>query len=418
MFQRPRGTRDFGPEEMTRRRWAESQMRNTAIGFGFREIQLPTFEGLDLFTTKSGQGIVDELYAFEDKGGRMMALRPEMTAQVMRFYIAEMSVQPKPLKLFYFGPCFRYENPQSGRFREFFQLGAEIIGSRTPETDAEVISLAVSTIESTGLKNCRLRIGYIGVLRSMLANAGILDSKISEGLHLLDKNDEKGFSAFASEAGISEEKVAEMLSLRGIGGGEEVLDRVPSDDAKKYLQELSGMMKKIGIRGFEFDLGIVRGLDYYSGMVFEIDAPNLGAEKQVCGGGSYSLIPAFGGEEVFTTGFALGFDRVLIALEKEEFEIQSPGLDAFIIPLGEEARESCMELVSRLRKSGFIVDFDLMRRNLSKNLKYASSAGAKTAIILGTKELSSGTATIRDMVTGDQKEVPLDSIRDFLGSNP
>lgn len=392
-------------------------MRNTAIGFGFREIQLPTFEELTLFTTKSGQGIVDELYAFEDKGGRMIALRPEMTAQVMRFYIGEMSVQPKPLKLFYFGPCFRYENPQSGRFREFFQFGAEIIGSGTPETDAEVISMALSTIESTGLNNYNLKIGYIGLLRNMLTDAGIPDSKISEGLHLLDKNDEKGFFTFASEAGISEDKVAEMLILKGIRGGEEVLDRVPSDDAKAYLKELSGMMQKIGIREFEFDFGIVRGLDYYFGMVFEIDAPNLGAEKQVCGGGSYSLVPAFGGEEVFTTGFALGFDRVLIALEKEEFEIQSPGLDAFIIPLGDEARGSGMELAFRLRKSGFIVDYDLMRRNLSKNLKYASSAGAKMAIILGKKELSSGLVTIRDMETGDQKEVQFDSVQDFLSSN-
>lgn len=392
-------------------------MRDTAIGFGFREVQLPTFEDLSLFTTKSGQGIVDELYAFEDKGGRMIALRPEMTAQVMRFYISELSAEPKPLKLFYFGPCFRYENPQSGRFREFFQFGAEIIGSRTPETDVEAISLAVSAIESAGLDDFKIRVGYIGLLRSMLAEIGLPDSKISEGLHLLDKNDEKGFSAFASDSGIPDKIITEMLNLRGIRGGDEVLDRISSDDAKSYLRELSRMMKKNVKSDFEFDFGIVRGLDYYNGMVFEIDAPNLGAEKQICGGGSYNLVSLFGGEEVFTTGFALGFDRVLMALEKKKMGVRAPSIDAFIIPLGDDAREVGIELVHNLRKSGFIVDFDLMRRNLSKNLKFASSAGAKLSIIIGKKELSRGLVTIRNMETGEQKEVPIDSVRDFMSSD-
>ncbi len=166
-IQRPRGTRDFSPDEMYRRRQVESIMRQTCKTFGYMEIGTPTFESLKLFTAKSGEGIVKQLYNFKDKGGRDIVLRPELTAPVMRFYVNELQGFSKPLKLFYFGNCFRYEEPQKGRFREFYQFGAEVIGGKA---DSEVIALAVKILKNAGLKNFILKIGHLGILRNILGN--------------------------------------------------------------------------------------------------------------------------------------------------------------------------------------------------------------------------------------------------------
>ena len=413
MFQRPRGTRDFTPDEMEARNWVLDVMRKVAISHGFREIQMPTFEELELFTKKSGPAIVDELYAFKDKGDRDIALRPEMTAQTMRFYVSDLATLPKPLKLFYFGPCFRYENPQQGRYREFFQFGAEIIGSNTPETDAEAIALAVSQIRSVGLKNFKVRIGFIGIYRDLLRKLGFKDDEITDALHMLDKKDIDGFKRLAAKKKASDRAGEAIISIRDRQGGIEVLDGIEGP-AKDYLKEMMGYLLALGISGCEIDLGIIRGLDYYSGMVFEIDAPNLGAEKQICGGGSYDLVPLFGGEQAFTTGFAIGFDRVLLALELEGFRQTTAPLDAFVIPVGDDARKVALEIVSSLRREEMSADFDIMRRSLSKSLKYASLVKAKKAIIIGDKELAKGAAIVRDMGTGEQSEVKIDQIAGSL----
>jgi histidyl-tRNA synthetase len=385
-------------------------MRETALKFGFREIQMPIFEELELFTKKSGPGIVEELYAFKDKGGRDIALRPEMTAQVMRFYVSDLSSLPKPLKLFYYGPCFRYENPQSGRFREFFQFGAEIAGANTPETDAEVITLASAIIAAVGLKGFTIRIGYIGVLRDLLKDLGLSGAEIAAALHFLDKNDVEGFNLFASQKSISKETIERVLSIRNLKGDIEILDDLNDGAAKDYLKEMARSLSLLGVGNFQIDLGIIRGLDYYTGMVFEIDAPSLGAEKQICGGGSYDLVPLFGGEQVFTTGFALGFDRVLMAAENEGLPQIVDELDIYVIPVGDRAREKALGIVEMLRAAGLSADYDLMRRSLSKNLKYASLVKAKKVIIAGEKELANGAVTLRDMKSGDQKEIKIGSL--------
>ena len=159
MFKLPRGTTDFTPEEMEKRRYVEEKMASTFKSFGYREIQTPTFETLELFTAKSGDSIIDEIYAFSDKGGRELALRPELTAPVIRFYVDKLQMEPKPLKLYYFGNCFRYDRPQKGRYREFQQAGCEIIGADTPEAYAELIAMAYNILKNVGLKNIKLNIG-------------------------------------------------------------------------------------------------------------------------------------------------------------------------------------------------------------------------------------------------------------------
>lgn len=399
---------------MARRQWALDKMRSIAASRGFREIQMPTFEDLELFTKKSGPGIVDELYAFKDKGDRDLALRPEMTAQVMRFYVSDLSTLPKPIKLFYFGPCFRYENPQAGRYREFFQFGAEIIGSATPETDAEAIALAGSIMECLGLKGYIVRVGFIGILRSMLKELKFSDSEISAALHYLDKNDLENFTKCTIRNSVPKQTIEKLLAIRNLKGGIEILDKLDAGDARDYLRDIIDSLSPLDVKNCQIDLGIIRGLDYYTGMVFEIDAPKLGAEKQICGGGSYDLVPLFGGEQVFTTGFAIGFDRVIIALEKEGMKPVEQTLDVYVIPMGGGARKTALEIVEVLRKCDVSVDFDMMRRSLSKNLKYAASVNAKKAIIVGEKELAKAAVTVRDMVTGEQKEVPIRSLAEAV----
>jgi len=413
MIQRPRGTRDFGPEEMEKRRWLEGVMRSTARGFGFGEVATPTFEHTELFALKSGPNIVDEIYAFQDKGGRDISLRPELTAPVIRFFVNDLSNTPRPLKVFYIGPCFRYERPQSGRYREFHQFGVELIGTKTPESDAEVIGLAARIMEAIGLKEFTIRIGHIGILRKMLSDAGLDPESSAAVLQKLDKKLYEEARPMMQAVGMEDDQIGSIFDLTEVCGEVSVLDEMEGE-AIDHLKGVLDVLSSYGLENVQVDLGVVRGLDYYTGIVFEVEAPSLGAEKQVCGGGSYSLSELFGGERVFSTGFAIGFDRVLLALENEGLEIKFEGLDAFVIPVKDAQRIKAFEIVSMLRRSGVRADVDLMRRSLGKNFKYADSVGAKYAVIVGEKELDQDSVTVRDMGSGEQKLVSLQALAEFF----
>ncbi len=370
----------------------------------------PPSSNSELFTLRSGQAVIDEMYVFKDKGDREMALRPEITASVMRFFVNELSNNPKPLKLYYVGNCFRYENPQSGRFREFFQLGAELIGSKNAETDAEVIALAVSCIKAAGLKNYKVRVGHIGILKS-LVQAEIQDTQVAaETLRMLDKEDFDAMGDMFDARTIPRSLFDRITTIAEMRGSVDALDSLEACEATRHLREVFRILADYGIDDCTIDLGIVRGLDYYTGMVFEIDAPALGAEKQIMGGGSYTLSELFGGEPVFSTGFAIGIDRVLLALAAEGEKRPYQPLDAYVIPAKDDLREEAFKVVASLRAAGVRADVDLMRRNMSKNLKYASSVNARYAVIVGEKEMAQESVTLRDMGTGAQRLVRIDSL--------
>lgn len=413
MIQRPRGTRDFTPQEMETRRHLETLFRLVAETHGFREIATPIFENAELFTLKSGPGIIDEIYAFEDKGGRKIALRPELTAPAMRFFVNDLTNYPRPLKVFYFGQCFRYERPQSGRYREFFQFGAELIGAPNPESDAEVIGLAAAMISKSGLGNFNVRVGHIGILRSKLGEAGVKPENAPAILQKLDKKvyDEAG--PLMRQAGMSDSEIEDVFSLTKTVGGMEVLENL-SGEARDHLMEVFQVLRSYGLDDVQVDLGVVRGLDYYTGIVFEVDAPMLGAEKQVCGGGSYSLTELFGGEKTFSTGFAIGFDRILLALEREGMKAPAKKVVAYVIPVSEGMRLAAFKIAAELRGDGISTDVDLMRRNLGKNFKYADAIGASFAIIVGEKEAALGSVTVRDLKTGEQRLVSMTELSKCL----
>jgi histidyl-tRNA synthetase len=413
MIQRPRGTRDFAPQEMEGRRFLEGLMRKEAELHGFREVMTPIFEHAELFTIKSGPNIIDEMYVFEDKGGRQIALRPELTAAVMRFFVSDLTNLPRPLKLYYFGQCFRYERPQSGRFREFFQFGAELIGTPNPESDAEIIALAASVVRACGLQNHAIRIGHIGVLRQKLYDAGLTPQTAAPVLQKLDKKLFDEARSLMEAAGVKAAAIDEIFAIVSTTGSAEVLQRFPGE-ATTYLEEVLRLLTAMGFGNVQVDLGVVRGLDYYTGIVFEMDAPNLGAEKQICGGGSYSLSELFGGEKVFSTGFGIGFDRVLLALEKEGFKAPERKVQAYVVPVTDTMRVKAFSVVALLRNAGIVADIDTMRRSLGKNMKYADAIGAKHVVIVGAKEAAQEAVTVRNLATGEQKLVMLNELPSSL----
>ncbi len=415
-FSRPRGTRDFLPDDMERRRVVEARMRSVFESYGYREICTPTFEHLELFTERSGEGIKKELYNFKDKGDRDMTLRPELTAPVMRFYVSDMQRMPKPIKLYYFGNCFRYEEPQSGRYREFWQFGCELLGTDNPEGEAEVIGLAMNAISAAGSKNANLRVSHLGVLRKMFADGGVPHEKQRVLMRLIDKMDKVGEEAVRVELEKYGEGFAcKVLDLVALSGGAETLDRAEAlsgaKDAVSKLRQIAKYLEACGVNP-TFDFSVARGLDYYTGMVFEIYNSALGAENQVCGGGTYALAELFGGQPVSSTGFAIGFDRILVALEKEKALPAPQRGCVFVIPVDERRIAKAMEVVAKLRAAGIKADVDLMRRGL-KSLKYADAVGASKALIIGD-EIEQGKITVKDMKTGEQAQADEDKVVEFV----
>ena len=416
---RPRGTRDFLSDEMKQRKYVENTFRRVFENYGYGEIKTPIFEDLTLFTMKSGEAIKEEIYHFKDKGERDLALRPELTAPVSRLYLNELQRSPKPIKMYYFGSCFRYERPQAGRFRQFWQFGCELIGGKSPEAEAEVIAMAAHCLEEIGLTDYEFNIGNLGIIRSLLNDAKIHGEEQGQIMGLIDKGDVEELEKLLNTMNASESLKEILLKLIEIRGHNEVIDEVRGiidecEGAFKALDDLEDLLNHLETFGFTnyiVNLGIARGLDYYSGMVFEIYVHGLGAQKQISGGGTYNLIEIFGGEPVESTGFAFGFDRVMEALKKQNAEIPVEGhVDVFVAPLSGNMRKESFKIVQELRKNGISADVDLARKKVKKLLSYANHLGVKYAVLVGARDIEAGKVTLKNMESGNQDLVDLDNL--------
>ncbi|HIE31700.1 MAG TPA: histidine--tRNA ligase [Methanosarcinales archaeon] len=391
---RPRGTRDFTPADAEKRRYIENRMRTIAENWGYVEIITPTFEHTELFTIKSGEAIVEELYAFKDKGGREIALRPELTAPVLRMYVNEMSVSPKPIRLYYFENCFRYERPQKGRFREFWQFGVELIGSDRAEAEAETIALAAALMSDIGIA-ADLRIGHLGVVRGLLRDLDAVEQ--AEAMRLMDKKDIDGIELLLQGNSSAKERLLALIDAD--------LDEAQAiTDGAESLEELGQTLAVLDHYGIEYDVdfGIARGLDYYTGMVFEMYASGLGAQNQICGGGTYRLAQLFGGSETPSCGFAIGFDRVL-----DVCRIEPPGEPLVVVVYLPDVVSDAIRVAGRLREDARTV-IDISGRKFGAQLKHADAIGADYAVIIGKQEVESGMVTLRDMRTGEQEMIGLE----------
>jgi histidyl-tRNA synthetase len=243
----------------------------------------------------------------------------------------------------------------------------------------------------------------------MLADAGVPADRVPEVLQKLDKKLYDEATVLLNSMDVSDDICGKLFRITETTGGREVLSLI-SNEAASYLGELIDVLAAMNVNDVEIDLGVVRGLDYYTGMVFEAEAPALGAEKQICGGGSYSLAELFGGEKVFSTGFAIGFDRILLALEKENMKFETKGADAYVVPVSDDLRLDAAKIAAMLRNNGIIADIDIMRRKIAKAMKQASAVKARYAVIVGRNELNEDSVTVRNMDTGDQKMVRINDL--------
>jgi histidyl-tRNA synthetase len=438
-IQRPRGTRDFLPDEAWRRGEAKRAMQRVLERWGYQEIATPTFEHLELFTVKSGESVLEEIYSFKDKGGRDIALRPELTAPVMRMYVSKLQHAPKPQRLYYYGSCFRYERPQRGRFREFWQFGAELIGGSKPDSEAEVIALADGMLRTVGIQG-DIHIGYLGLIRSILNKIG--PEHRSQIMRMIDKKERENLRAYLQRIGMEHTGLLELIELKGMDALDTAAE-ISQNLANFENRSTSGlqaetehtpvkgrtsaravreMKAELGLEDFQktiellesygvdavVDFEIVRGLEYYSGTVFEIYAEGLGAQHQICGGGTYELASLFGGAPTASTGFGLGFDRIM-----EIVTIDARRRMPVVVAYTADVKHEAVKLAKKLREK-IPVTIDVMGRGLGAQLKAASAAGAKHVIIVGEDELKSGRFTLRNMETGMQASLALDEIAERL----
>jgi histidyl-tRNA synthetase len=416
-FQIPRGTQDILPGEVEKWQYVEKIARDICKRYNYHEIRTPIFEHTELFLRGVGDTtdiVQKEMYTFEDRAGRSMTLRPEGTAPVVRSFVEnKMYGNPnQPIKLYYIGPMFRYERPQAGRFRQFVQFGVEAIGSNDPAIDAEVIAMAMELYRSLGLKKLRLVINSLGDVETRKAHRQALIDHFKSRIHelcedcqvRLEKNPLRILDC-------KKDRDHELMAT-----APSILDYL-NDESRHYFEKVKAYLTKLGIP-FEVDPRLVRGLDYYHHTTFEImsDAEGFGAITTLCGGGRYSgLVQEIGGPETPGIGFALSIERLLAALDAEGITLPiSEGIDCYVVAVGEKAKDESVLLVHELRKAGIVADKDYQDRKIKAQLKSADRLNAKFVAILGDDELVKEVINIKEMSTGEQTEVPLHSVVDYL----
>ncbi len=403
---KPRGTRDFSPDEMHARNYVREQMESVFLRYGYREVLFPTIEHSELFTTKSGEEISEHMYVFKDKGDRNICLRPEATASVCRMFAESLRDKKKPLKLYYYAPMFRYERPQKGRYREFWHLGVELLGAGGPESDAEVINMACRSLDIFGL-DYTLEVGHLGILRGLMDDVGVDAKKQDKVIFLLDKGDIKELKKI-----VDDKTLLNLVNLSGSDALEKAGKLLENHKkAADSLGELESVLNLLDVKGkIKINLGVARGLEYYSGMVFEIRVEGLGAENQVCGGGRYdNLVGLFGGPSTPAVGFAFGFDRVMDALELKGLDVPRYSVDVLLAPVNSEVKNRALEIASLLREH-YVVDVDLLDRKLGKILDYGREINARYAVIVGPEDLKRDEITLRDMISGEQTKVKIKAL--------
>ncbi|MDI6693295.1 MAG: histidine--tRNA ligase [Anaerosomatales bacterium] len=408
----PKGTVDMLPDAA--RAWERLSKTAHALfaRYGYEPIYTPLFEHTELFARGIGEAtdiVTKEMYTFADRSGRSLTLRPEGTAGVVRAAIEHSLVsQGSVAKYYYAGPMFRYERPQKGRMRQFWQIGVELLGAAEPSADAEVIALLVRYFESLGLPRERMRL--------------LVNSMGDEACRPAYRDSVAAYIR-AHEDGLCEEcrRRADANPLRAFDckneGCQAVMAGAPRisdalcDECREHYEAVKRRLDALGV-AYEEEPRLVRGLDYYSRTVFEVQAEGLGAQNAIGGGGRYDgLFATLGGPPTPGLGFALGFERTLLALRAAGVEPGAPeGVDAYVAAVDESARDAVFGLAMALRDAGVAAELDHRARSLKAQLKHADKLGARVAVIVGPDELASGEATVRDMLTKDERRVALEDV--------
>jgi len=410
--QKPKGTVDQYPTECALRLKIFDIFRLTAAKFNFQEVESPAFEELNLLTEKEGEETKKQIFTLEQRGEEKFGLRFDLTVPLARMFLQKQKELPKPVKWSYCTRMWRYERPQKGRLREFYQMGVEILGSKNPEADAEMINLAIQTLYNLGLTTKE----FIVNINNRKLLEGILQDRVSkeflqECIRIIDKRekiDQKEFEDLLKEIKVKDAKeIIKILDLRKI---EDIGKLKLNPLAQEGLEELKAIYELVDQDVVQINLSTARGLAYYTGTVFEIFDIN-NKYRSMCGGGRYDkMVELFGGEPTPATGFGMGLSTLTLVLKdfNKLPKTKEPG-EYYIAPVDEKLRPKAIEIARKLRKKTS-VEVDLMRRSLSKQLQYAAKNNFQKLIIVGDKDLKNKQVTVKDLKTGDEEKVFIENL--------
>ena len=409
MIQRPKGTADMLPAQAYKWHTVEKLAAETAEQYGFKEIRVPTFEDTGLFIRSVGETtdvVQKEMFTVSATGDDTFTLRPEGTAGVMRAVVENgLLNEAFPQKLYYITSCFRHENVQKGRLREFHQFGCEMVGSADAKADADVISMAKSLMDRLGLEDIKLNINSIGCPKCRADYQKALREYFAPHRETLCDTCKERL----------EKNPMRLLDCKspicqGIAKDAPLIVDYLCEDCDAHFKKLQ---KYLSLMGIEFDINprIVRGLDYYTRTVFEFIAEGIGAQSTVCGGGRYDgLLEELSGKQVPALGFGMGLERLIMTMEQQDREfMEAKTCDLYIASMGDDAADKAMAMTMELRDEGFFVEYDLMGRGIKPQMKYANKIGAKFVLVIGSGELETGKANLKNMASGEQTEIKLDS---------
>ena len=407
-----KGTKDILPDQSYIWLYVENFIHYHFSRFGYKEIRTPSFENTDLFLRSIGQEtdiVSKEMYSWIDQGGKKITLRPELTASVVRSYIQnQLGKQNKSHKFYYLGSSYRRERPQKGRFRQFKQFGLEAFGSSLPEQDAEIIYMSYSLYDSLGIKNLELKINSIGNRDSRKKYKKALQNYFIKFENNLTETNKKRLKT--NPLRLLDTKVDSEIEL--IKDAPKIIDYLDQED-REHLEKVLALLSNMSVP-YILDHHLVRGLDYYSRTVFEIQTNTLGSQNALCGGGRYDyLVEDLGGEKTPAIGFAAGIERLIMALDIDTSKLETHP-DIYIISMGESSLQYSFNLANELRKKDFIVLTDTVGRSLKSQMKNANRSKVSHVIIIGDDEIKNGVVCIKSMDTGDQENVPLSNVIDYF----
>lgn len=423
-FKTVRGMRDLLPEEAKMMKYIEDKARKTAKLYGFKEIITPIVESYELLSVKAGEEVRSRMFVFKDLGDRSVALRPEFTASVARLVATTLRTEPKPFRLFSVGSVYRYDEPQKGRYREFWQSNYELMGSNRPEADAEILMLTDSLMKTVGL-NCAIKVGHIGVLRGIFNQEKLEDKVQNAVMQLMDKQQYDDTFKVVETSGMSAKGLQVLRKLTELKGNkvfdilekmkENVKDYEKAVEATENLKEVLTLVMQSGSKiNMTVDAGFARGLEYYTGMIFEAYIPDLNVA--LGGGGRYDrLIEMFGGEPTPAVGVAHGIDRILLGIQAQKTAEETDAeKTVIVIPVQETLKGEALKIAATLRDKDVPVEAEVMGRKMAKALEDADRRKIEYAIIVGERELKEGSVVIRNLKKREQRTVKIDCITEAI----
>lgn len=419
-YERPRGTRDYLPKENEERRFVIEKLRRVFELYGYGEVVTPAFEHLELLVAKAGEDVVDQIYWFKDKGGRELGLRFELTTPIARI-VAENPSLSKPIRFYYIQPVWRYEEPQKGRLREFWQAGIELIGVPGVSADAEVIAVLVNSLRETGLRNYAVHVNNRLLVESLLAWAHIPPDSLSAALRVIDKLERRGIQYVADELSklsTRPDLIPKLLELLTSNDIAQIEGLSLAPEAREGIASLNSLISELenayGITGcVKLDLSVVRGLDYYTSLVYEVRTPAAGELGSIAGGGRYDdLIRLVGGPQLPATGMAIGIERLIESLRSEGvLPLRHKRGGVIVIPVEQKYRYNAISIAEKLRSNGIAAVVELSSRKLSTALEAADKHGFRYALIVGRAEVEGGFITVKDLELWREEKM---GVKDFI----